>query len=225
MSNPLGRAARVGVVLILAAGLTVEWVGSAGAVGPPVLKGSITGSVKAGGHITFSLNVVQPGGWQNLQKLQVILLLHSIILDEIDWDQKGSTVATPSTFPVDVGSSALITGTFFKLTGRDVRTTSQGTHLTMTIRAVMVQDAPRGAVFNLGAIDDFLGITRITRPVQVPEAANGGFSWGALAAAVLGALFLGGFVGNLFSSRRRPAPTTSVYATIRRRLDETREKV
>jgi hypothetical protein len=225
MSNALGRAARIGVVLALVSLLSVGAVGTAGAVGPPVLKGSISGSVKVRGHITFTLDVVQPGGWQNLQKLQVILLLHSIILDEIDWDQKGSTVSTPSTFPVPVGSSAPINGTFFKLTGRDVKTTSQGTRLTMTIRAVMAQDAPRGAVFNLGAIDDFLGVTRISRVVQVPEAANGGFSWGALAAAVLGALFIGGFVGNLFSSRRRPAPTKSVYATIRRRLDETKEKV
>jgi hypothetical protein len=62
----------------------------------------------------------------------------------------------------------------------------------------------------------------IVRHLNIEEAGAGGFSWGTLALAVVAALFVGSFIGGLFSSRRRAAPKVSVYGSIHRRLEEER---
>src|SRR5437660_831480 len=51
-----------------------------------------------------------------------------------------------------------------------------------------------------------------------------GFSWGTLGLAIAVALFAGAFVGNLFTSRRRPAPRPSLYGAVQRRMAEEKEK-
>jgi hypothetical protein len=58
------------------------------------------------------------------------------------------------------------------------------------------------------------------------------FAWGntrvedapveAFIAAIVLVLLVGAFVGNLYASKRRPAPRVSVYDTIRRRLEAER---
>jgi hypothetical protein len=61
------------------------------------------------------------------------------------------------------------------------------------------------------------------KPLTPPVQAKSGFSWGTLGVAILVALFAGGVVGNLFSSRRVPQ-RPSVYGTIQRRLEEERAR-
>ena len=91
----------------------------------------------------------------------------------------------------------------------------------MTIRATVIQDIPAGTQFKLSATDDSGASAAVTRLANVSEG-GGGLSWGTLAAAVAGALFVGGLLGGLFASRRRPEARASVYAMISRRLQDER---
>jgi hypothetical protein len=220
MRGPTGVARRMLAVLAL--------VGVAVVCGPlpahaalrsPKLIGSITGSAKRGARITFHLVTTVPGGFQNVATLQIALLLHSAILDQIDYDQQRNAISTPSSLAVPVGSRFAATGLFLQSNGRDVRIGTAGDRLTFTLGARMVQDAPAGAQFSLAAIDDLNQVTRITRPVRLPQPPKGGFSWGDLALAAAAALFVGAFVGNLFGNRRSAPPKVAVYDVLRRRID------
>jgi hypothetical protein len=128
-------------------------------------------------------------------------------------------VATSWGLPVPIGSAQEVAGPFFRVSARNVTTTAGGDTLTVTIQAAMVQAAPRGSEFNIGAIDDTSQVVRLTRPVQVP-AEKTGFSWSAVLAAVVAALFAGSFLGGLFVNRRRPPSRPSVYGSVRRGLEQ-----
>ncbi len=211
-----GRLIAVGLFLLVAANRPLSAVA---ATNGPVLHGSIAGEVAQGGRITFHLEATEPGGYKHLAKLQMILLLHSVILDQITYDQATDTVSTATSLPVPVGTRNTGSGTFFNISGKDVSKTTGGDRLSLTATTTMAQSAPKGAEFNLGAIDDLAQVARLTRAVNVPEAA-GGFSWGTLGLAAAAALFIGGFVGNLFASGRRAIPTVSVYQLIEQHMKQ-----
>jgi hypothetical protein len=192
----------------------------------PTITGSITGVARHGHTLTFRLEATAPRGAGNVTGLQVALLLHSVILDQIVYDASARTVSTPSSLPVAVGSSSQSKGMFLEVAGRDVGIEVHGDRLSATIRARIVQDLPGQAQFSLAVIT-LSQVARVFRPVVLPVApSRGGFPWGSLALAVVAALFFGGFVGNLFSSRYRVPPKLSVYDVIRRHMsEEAREAV
>jgi hypothetical protein len=215
-------ALRAGGLLAVALSMAFLWAPEAAraqSLPQPSLTGSIQGSAVAGGHLTFRITASEAGGWQQLRRLQVILLLHSVILDKVEYDQEAGSVTTAWGLPVAAGSAEQVAGPFFRVSARNVTTTSGGDSLTITIQAQMVQAAPQGSQFNLGAIDDKSQVVRLTRAVQVP-AEKTGFSWGAVLAAVIAALFAGSFLGGLFVNRRRPPPRPSVYGSVRRGLEQ-----
>ncbi len=51
-----------------------------------------------------------------------------------------------------------------------------------------------------------------------PPASHRRFSWPVLAAAILGAVLVAGYIGNTFASHRPPRPKPSIYAVIEARL-------
>jgi hypothetical protein len=196
------------------------WVpaGAAAPVPAPVIRGSIQGELKPSSRLTIRLTASEGGGFQTLHQLQVFLLLHGVILDEITYEQETNTISTASSFPIPAGNPNSSVGPFLRISGRDVSVTGSGDALTVVLRPTLTVAVPPGAVFNIGVIDDLNQVRRVTRVVQLPTQ-KGGFSWGDLALAALAALFIGGFVGNLFASRRRPAPKPSIYSAIQRRME------
>jgi hypothetical protein len=82
----------------------------------------------------------------------------------------------------------------------------------------LLADPPPGASMTLSARDDEgagTGVQKLTPPVESTS-----FSLGTLGLAVAVALFAGGFMGNLLTSRRRrPAARPSIYGAVQRRLD------
>ena len=60
----------------------------------------------------------------------------------------------------------------------------------------------------------------VTRTLAEPE--TGGITWGTVIAAILVALLAGGFVGNVFASRRRPPQRLSIYGSIQQRIEQER---
>jgi hypothetical protein len=145
------------------------------------------------------------------------------VLDEIVVDRPAGTVATTSSFPVKLGTTAAAEGPFLTVTGRDIVLTASGTQLTARIRVRLVQRLPEGSTFSLGVVDHWGRVDRISRSVELAEPAKG-FSWGTLAAAVVGALFAGTVVGGFFASRRRPSTRPSVYGLVQRRMEEQRAR-
>jgi hypothetical protein len=82
----------------------------------------------------------------------------------------------------------------------------------------VVKTIPEGARFLLTVVDDFGASAEVTRTLAEPQ--TGGITWGTVIAAILVALLAGGFVGNVFASRRRPPQRLSVYGSIQQRIDQ-----
>ena len=213
--------------LVVPALVVALMTGSAAAAraaeGDPAIAGSVRGDLAHSPVLTFNLVGTAPGGWQDIQQLQVAVLFHSVVLDEILIDRAAGTVATVSSLPVKLGAGDEAAGSFFQVSGRDVELSAQGTHLRVTLRAKVVQTIPNGSTFSLGVIDRWGRTDRLIRSIQLPQPSNG-FSWGTLAAAVIGALFAGSMIGGLFASRRRRATGPSVYALIQRRMEQERAR-
>jgi hypothetical protein len=190
----------------------------------PRLTGSVSGDLVKGSRVIFTLRATEPGGWQNLHTLQVTMLLHDLILSQMSYYQDFDAISIRGGQLVHLGTDQGLEGSFFRINGLDVDTLTSGDRLDVTIRAQVRQDIPEEAVFRLTALDDDGVSSSIVKSAVVPKPdEGGGFSWGALAAAVLAALFAGTLIGGAFASRRRTA-TVSVYTAIRRRLDEERSR-
>ncbi|HKI29169.1 MAG TPA: hypothetical protein VKB32_07080, partial [Actinomycetota bacterium] len=87
--------------------------------------------------------------------------------------------------------------------------------------AHVVKTIPGDARFALGVVDDFGESAEVTRSLAAPE--GGGITWDTVIALIAAALFVGGFIGNLFASkRRRPPVRPSVYDTVQHRLERER---
>jgi hypothetical protein len=188
------------------------------------VAGSVRGSLAKDTRATFTVRATVSGGWQKLHSLQVTMLLHGLILSQMTYFQDFDAITIRGGQLVHLGTDQELDGSFFRVNGLDVETLTSGDRLDVTIRVQVRQDVPEGTQFRLTATDDTGASASILETAVLPKPDQGGFSWGALAAAVLAALFAGGLLGGIFASRRRPTPTVSVYAAIRRRVDEERTR-
>ena len=189
----------------------------------PRVSGTVTGTGRHGDVLTFRVVAADRSGFGHLDIIRIALQLHSVILDEVTYERTHNEVATSSSLPVPAGTRATVTGTFLSVNARDVEIRGSGDRLSLSLRARVLQDIPRGSSFSLGASDDVNLVTWVTRSVTVPEPPHRGFSWGTLALAVVVALFAGGFVGNLFAGRRPGEPKVSVYDAMRARIERERQ--
>jgi hypothetical protein len=184
------------------------------------VAGSVAGSLEAGGRATFRLEADVPGGWRNLRELRVTMILHELILAETTYFEQYDAIAVRGSPLVDVGTAHELLGSFLRISAKDVTTQSRGDRFVLTIRATVRQDIPAGMEFRLTAVDDQGAEVSVTRRApRAPAEATGGSAWGSLAIAVIGALLIGGYLGNTFASHRRAAvPTISVYEIVEKRL-------
>ena len=189
----------------------------------PGLKGTIQGTLTKGSTITIRMTAAQQGGFQHIDQMRVVLVLHGVLLDDIVYDQSAATVTVGPSLPVPIGSQGVGQGSFFHVSGRDVALASSGNALSVRIDATLLQDIPPGAAFSLGAgNDEHYPVTWISVVAHLPPPPPRGVPWGAVIAAVLIALLIGGTVGSLSASRRRPPQRVHVYSSIQRKLAEER---
>ena len=211
-----------GVAGITAATLLVvaAMAGAARAAGVPKVEdhGSVIGRLAAGEDVTVRVSITHPDGWQKVQRVVVALRLRGRRLDEIVFrTSELSIVVEGDGSPVVVGQAGELRGPFFRVDTARVGLTARGDRLTLTVPVALEAAPPTGArlFYNFtGFALSPPGFTALTPPVQE----KGGFSWGTLAVAVAAALFLGGFVGNLFASSRRRKQGPSVYAVVQHRI-------
>lgn len=179
----------------------------------------VTGELAAGQTLKVSLHIVHPQGWQHLRRIRVDLRLRGRALDQLIVDPVDfavSIVGGPA--PVSIGQPGNIRGSYFALDPAGLGFRAQGKILGLTLPIRLIAGPPPGARMFFSV--DATGAASVAlRPLTAPVPEDKGFSWGTLGVAVVAALFLGGFVGNIFSSRRRPQ-RPSIYAAVQRRIDQ-----
>jgi hypothetical protein len=188
---------------------------------PPTVNGSVTGGLAQGGTITLRVDATAVGGWQNLHRVEVSVEGGGKVLEQLAFDIENNQLAVGS-HDIVIGTGAVATGTYLRVNGADVVLTTGGANLSFSTTAHVVRAIPAGATFVLSALDDFGRTASVRHTIQQPP--DRGLTWTTVVAAIVFALLAGGFVGNLFASRRRPPPRLSLYGTMQRRIDEERRK-
>ena len=188
---------------------------------PPTLDGEVTGARRVGATVSVRLDATVPGGWDRLHLVEVSVLRDGEELDRITYDIEDAK-ATVAGFSVVAGTGAAATGRYVSVAGSRIVLTTGGANLTFRVDAEVVAGDPgRRRVRALG--DRRPRRARVDSRDLVRPPVDTGPTWASLATAALVALLAGGFVGNLFASKRRPPVRPSVYATIGRRLDAERD--
>jgi len=243
----MGR--RAGLVACLLGGLiaTVLFVPAAGAAPPPAggstptgvpsgpsgpgtitATGTADGKLTAGSTIAVKILVHDSLSWQRIGTIEVSLKLTGAPLETIQFVPTAFSVAiVNSEAPVSIGSPGILKGQYFRLDNSKVSPSASnddnGGQFTLRFPLRLALDPPTGAQLVLTATDVSTassGDVPLSPPVKKQDQ---GFPWGTIGLAVAAALFLGGFIGNLFSTRRvksRP----NVYATVARRIEQDRTR-
>ncbi len=203
--------------------------GPAGAATPAPAKltghGTVDGTLAVGERLTVKVQVQHTRGWQHIQTVDVLLTLRGSRLDDIQFTPTTSSlqIVGGNSGPASLGSAGHVRGAYFEIDPSRVALTAQGQNLRMTMPIKVIAAPPPGAQMQLEATAfpvAQLGPQALTKPVS----SNSGFSWGTLGLAIVVALFAGGFFGNVFAARRKPAPRPSVYAAVERRMAEEKAK-
>jgi hypothetical protein len=210
----------------VAAGVLVLAGGPASAQSPtpspprgPSVNGQVTGTLAVGSMLTIRIDGTMPGGWEALHLLEATVTSGNQDLDRLRFDIEDNKL-TVGHQDLIVGTGATATSEYLRVNGADVIVTTGGANLSFEVDAHVVKTIPGDARFVLGVVDDFGESAEVTRSLAAPE--GGGITWEAVIALIAAALFLGGFIGNLFASKRRPPARPSVYETVRQRLDRER---
>jgi hypothetical protein len=195
---------------------------SAGAVaspspfGPPTVTGDVTGGHEPGSQLEIRVDATVPGGWDRLHLVNATLLVDGKPVDELSYDIEDAK-ASLGDLSVIAGTGASAAGRYLKVAGSKIVLTTGGANLSLLVDAEVVAAIPEGARFELGVVGDRGETASVTRTLESP-ASDAGPTWASVITAIVVALLAGGFVGNIFASRRRPPVRPSVYATIDRRL-------
>jgi hypothetical protein len=187
-------------------------------------KGSAAGALAAGSTVHVRFHVTDPPRWQRIDTIHVALELHGAPLDQIEIVPTAFSIAVVgSGAPATIGQPGVLAGTYLRVDNGKATVTAGGATYALTFPLRLALDPPPDARLVLTATDSTQASTGdipLTPPVAKE---NQGFPWGTIALAVAAALFVGGFVGNMFSTRRAKA-RPNIYSTISRRLDEERSK-
>lgn len=179
----------------------------------------MTGALSAGSTLTIGIDATMPGGWEALHLVQASVMSGGQQLERLVFDIEDNKLTVGSQ-DIAIGTGAVATGAYLRVSGADVVLTTGGANLSFEVDARVIEAIPGGARFELGVVDDFGSTAEVTRSLAAPE--GGGITWGTVVALIAAALFAGGFVGNLFASKRRPPARASVYDAVQRRLESDR---
>jgi hypothetical protein len=186
----------------------------------PSVSGQVTGALAAGSTLTIGIDATIPGGWEALHLVEASILSGGQEIERLRFDIEDNKL-TVGEQAIVVGTGAVASGEYLRVSGTDVVVTTGGANLSFEVDAGVVDPIPEGSRFELSVVDDLGGSDEVTRRLADPE--SGGITWETVTALIAAALFVGGFIGNLFASkRRRPPMRPSVYDTVQRRLEQER---
>jgi hypothetical protein len=206
-------------VLVTAGPASAQSTSPSPASGPSV-NGQVTGALAAGSTLTIRVDGTMPGGWQALHLLEASVMSGNQELDRLCFDIEDNKLTVGDQHTLIVGTGATATSEYLRVSGFNVIVTTGRANISFEVDARVVKTIPEGARFVLGVVDDLGESADVTRALAAPE--SGGISWGTVAALIAAALFAGGFVGNLFATKRRPPPRASIYDAVQRRVETDR---
>jgi hypothetical protein len=212
----LGTQLLVTAAVVLAGGPASAQSPTPGPPRGPSVDGEVTGAHSIGSALTIRIDGTMPGGWEALHLLEATITSGNREIDRVRFDIEDNKL-TVGDQPLIVGTGATATSEYLRVNGGDVIVTTGGANLSFEVDAHVVKTIPGDARFALGVVDDFGESAEATRSLAAPE--GGGITWATVLALVAGALFIGGFIGNLVASKRRVPTRPSVYATVQRRLE------
>lgn len=186
----------------------------------PGVAGQVTGALAAGSRLIIRVDATMPGGWQALHLVEVAIVSGNRELEHLRFDIEDNKLTIGEQRDVIVGTGAVATGTHLRVSGADVVVTTGGANLSFEVDTRVIETIPQDARFELSVVDDFGASAEVTRTLAEPE--GSGITWGTVVALIAAALFAGGFVGNMFASKRRQPARGSVYDAVQRRLDSDR---
>ena len=160
-----------------------------------------------------------PGGWQALHLLEASIVSGNQELEKLRFDIEDNKLIVGEQDLI-VGTGAVVTSTYLRVSGANVIVTTGGANISFEVETHVVKGIPEDARFVLGVVDDVGGSAEVTRKLAAPE--GGGITVGTVVALIAAALFAGGFVGNIFATKRRPPPRASVYDAVQRRVQTDR---
>lgn len=208
------------LAVIVAAGPASAQSASPSPASGPGVNGQVTGALAAGSTLTIGIDGTMPGGWHALHLLEASVMSGDQELDRLRFDIEDNKLTVGDQDTLIVGTGATATSEYLQVSGTQVILTTGGANISFEVDARVMKTIPEDARFVLGVVDDFGESAEVTRALAAPE--SGGISWGTVAALTAAALFAGGFVGNLFASKRRLPPRASVYDAVQRRLETDR---
>jgi hypothetical protein len=179
----------------------------------------VSGALASGSTLTFRVDGTMPGGWQALHLLQASIMSGNQELERLRFDIEDNKLIVGEQDLI-VGTGAVVTSTYLRVSGSNVVVTTGGANISFEVESHVVKAIPQDARFVLGVVDDFGESAEVTRSLAKPE--GGGITVGTVIALIAAALFAGGFVGNVFASKRRPPPRASVYDAVQRRVQTDR---
>jgi hypothetical protein len=205
-------------VLVTAGSASAQSTSPSPASGPSV-SGQVTGALAAGSTLTIRVDGTMPGGWQALHLLEASVMSGNQELDRLRFDIEDNKL-TVGDQDLIVGTGATATGAYLRVSGAQVIVTTGGANISFEVDARVVKTIPEGARFVLGVVDDLGSSAEVSRTLAAPE--GRGITWGTVVALIAAALFAGGFVGNIFATKRRPPPRASIYDAVQRRVETDR---
>jgi hypothetical protein len=215
-----GRLLVTAAVVVLAGGTASAQSPTPSPTRGPNVDGEVTGALSMGSALTIRIDGSMPGGWEALHLLEATITSGNRELDRVRFDIEDNKL-TVGDQPLIVGTGATATSEYLRVNGGDVIVTTGGANLSFEVDAHVVKTIPGDARFALGVVDDFGESAEVTRSLAAPE--GEGITWETVIALIAAALFVGGFIGNLFASkRRRPPVRPSVYDTVQHRLERER---
>jgi len=206
-----------------------------GTTGPPsspagaahvTAGGTAEGELALGSTIAVRVRAQDSLGWQHLDTIEVSLRLNGQPLDTIRIVPTAYSIAIVNgAAPVAIGKPGTVVGPYFRIDNgkASLAADTAANEFSVSFPMRLVHDPPTDAVLVLTATDASgvsSGDVNLSSPVSKQ---NQGFPWGTIGLAVAAALFLGGFVGNMFSTRRAKA-RPNVYATVARRIRDDKDR-
>jgi hypothetical protein len=141
-------------------------------------------------------------------------------LDHLRFDIEDNKLTIGENSTVIVGTGAVAAGTHLRVSGADVVVTTGGANLSFEVASRVIETIPQDARFELSVVDDLGASDEVTRTLAEPGSSS--ITWTTVVALIAAALFAGGFVGNLFASKRRQPARSSVYDAVQRRIESDR---
>jgi hypothetical protein len=223
--NPLGRV----LLLLVAAGLLMLTAAPAlGVVLPrptPARRLTITGGTigKVGRHhkLRLVMTAADPKGFVDLELMSAQLILRGQVLEQIDYDIGGGTVAIHGREPIRVGTRPAPLGSFFQIFPKHARYIRSTFSVNFTVWMFFLEAVSKDARWRFISHSRSGSAVAISYKVRL---APGFLSWGTLGLSAAAALFIGGFIGNTYTHRRYRAGEPSVWEIVEKRLKEQRAR-